>query len=199
MKWPDAVRFAIATDNDQDAALAVNVIADIVDALPGRFRSSIVIERRVPLTDVPLLKERSLIYMTSRPYDDLNGPLRPFFETLITNGDDIEQRIEQARSLSAPWQTTFGVNGRHEVVGVLVMIPSSTDLVTKRLMLVGAVAQAICPAQLFLQSDPGLFVSDGERITLSPLGRDLFILMLSDEIKAGISKSEFEAIARSLL
>ena len=55
MKWPKAVRFAIATENDQDAALALKVISDIADSLPGRFQDKIIIERRIPLTDVPSL------------------------------------------------------------------------------------------------------------------------------------------------
>jgi hypothetical protein len=198
MKWPKAVRFAIATENDQDAALALKVISDIADSLPGRFQDKIIIERRIPLTDVPSLKERGVIYVKSQPYEDLTSPLRPFFETLITNGEDVDQRIDQARSQEASWQTTIGMNSGHEVVGVLVMIKSSTDMTTKRLMLVGAVSQVVCPAVLLGKTDPGLFEEKGEVITLSQLGKDLFMLMLDDEVRAGMSKAEFSEIARRL-
>jgi len=198
VKWPGAVRFAIAAESDEDAALAVKIISDIADKIPGRFQDKIIIERRVPLIDVPALRKRSVIYITSQPYDDLAGPLRPFFETLITNGDDVDQRIAQVRSLDAPWQTTFGADGKHEVVGVLVMIKASTDLATKRLMLAGAVAQSVCPTLLLLDSDPGLFETDGEKMTLSSLGLDLFMLMLGDDVRAGMTKAEFLEIVQRL-
>jgi hypothetical protein len=81
MKWPEAIRFAIAAESDADAALAVNVISDFADALPGLFQDKIIIERRIQLTEVPTLRKRNLIYITSQPYDELTGPLRPFFET----------------------------------------------------------------------------------------------------------------------
>jgi hypothetical protein len=78
------------------------------------------------------------------------------------------------------------------------MIKSSTDLATKGLLILGAVSRAVCPTLLLRDSDPGLFVTDGEAITPSQLGRDLFMLMLGDEVRPGMSKDEFSKIARRL-
>jgi hypothetical protein len=88
-KWPEAIHFVVAAENEDDAALAVGIINHVRSQLPAAAQQQIVVDEPVSPLAAVAIRGKSVVYIADYPYEDLAGPLRPMFHSLWNENTDV--------------------------------------------------------------------------------------------------------------
>jgi hypothetical protein len=199
VKWPGIVHFGIVAQREEDATIATAAIGAVISDLPPDLRDKVQIDSEIDLESPASFQGKAIIYIGATPYDDLDGSLKPLFVMLSNGNTNNDALIGRLKAADQPDHIKFSARYSGEMNGFLLLVKSSLESDIKQWSIGVTVLSALSPSVSVPGINTGLFEDGPGAVVFTKLGHDFLRIMLSDEVKSGMSRKEFDKIVRRIL
>jgi hypothetical protein len=198
IKWAGNMRVLLLADDPQDSKITIDAFEELQFELPENERSKLELVASPDTAAAGWFDDAVLIRVAKNPYSELNTSLKPVYQYLSVNSDAalISQNLI---SENPPSHSIIRIHRSGAVAGQLLIIRSDLPLIVKRDGLFVGLIDAICPTLSAIQGKTGLFEKENGIFVLSKFGRDFVRIILTDEVKPGMTLSQFDSLIRQTL